>query len=67
MRNFHDLGDIRLVIRLAETLHAVLARSLDGQPYLSGFPEPAIARMKETVANRNAWLASCATAGITGS
>ncbi len=62
MRNFHDLGDIRLVIRLAETLHAVLARSLDGQPYLSGFPEPAIARMKETVANRNAWRTAAAAA-----
>ena len=62
MRNFHDLGDLRLVIRLGETLHAVLARSLGGQPYQTGFPEPALACMKESVASSNEWLNTAADA-----
>lgn len=55
MRNFHDLGDLEIVIRLGEALAAVTSRSLDKEPYTPAFTPAALATMKLAAAKGDEW------------
>ena len=55
MRNFHDLGDVDVVIVLGEALSAVTTRALGPGAFTPSFSAAALAAMKQSAAMRNQW------------
>jgi len=66
MRNFHELGEISLVIRLGETLRRVTTRALGKDAFNPLFSQAAIAAMKRTVAMQDEWRTVAAQAERAG-
>lgn len=56
MRDFYELGEVEIVIILADAAQAVIARRLPDQGYESAFPKQAVAKLREFMQMREDWL-----------